>query len=157
MSDEHQLLDEEGAERPLAIPSELPVLPLRDTVLFPNSFMPLAVARESSVRLIEEAIADSRLVGVLSEKDCLHTVVHGAYNNVPMGMVADYMSTNVMTITPELDVMAVASDFLKQVYRRFPVVDEEGRLVGQLTRRDLLRAIHTIMGEDWSAEQQVGS
>ena len=47
MSDEHQLLDEEGAERPLAIPSELPVLPLRDTVLFPNSFMPLAVARGS--------------------------------------------------------------------------------------------------------------
>ena len=67
MSDEHQLLDEEGAERPLAIPSELPVLPLRDTVLFPNSFMPLAVARESSVRLIEEAIADSRLVGVFTQ------------------------------------------------------------------------------------------
>lgn len=67
MSDEHQLLDEEGVERPLAIPSELPVLPLRDTVLFPNSFMPLAVARESSVRLIEEAIADSRLVGVFTQ------------------------------------------------------------------------------------------
>ena len=67
MSDEHQLLDEEGAERPLAIPAELPVLPLRDTVLFPNSFMPLAVARESSVRLIEEAIADSRLVGVFTQ------------------------------------------------------------------------------------------
>jgi len=38
---------------PLAIPAELPILPLRDTVLFPNSFMPLAVARESSVRLID--------------------------------------------------------------------------------------------------------
>ena len=36
-------------DRPLAIPAELPILPLRDTVLFPNSFMPLAVARESSV------------------------------------------------------------------------------------------------------------
>ena len=29
----------------VSIPDELPVLPLRDTVLFPNSFMPLAVAR----------------------------------------------------------------------------------------------------------------
>ena len=34
-----------AADRPLAIPPELPILPLRDTVLFPNSFMPLAVAR----------------------------------------------------------------------------------------------------------------
>ena len=39
----------------MMIPPELPVLPLRDTVLFPNSFMPLAVARESSVRLIDDA------------------------------------------------------------------------------------------------------
>ena len=42
-------------DRPLSIPGERPVLPLRDTVLFPNSFMPLAVAREESVRLIDEA------------------------------------------------------------------------------------------------------
>ncbi|TDI22720.1 MAG: endopeptidase La [Acidobacteria bacterium] len=69
MSDEHELPDEEvsGGERPISIPPELPVLPLRDTVLFPNSFMPLAVARQSSVRLIEEAIADSRVVGVFTQ------------------------------------------------------------------------------------------
>ena len=42
-------------DKPIEIPAELPVLPLRDTVLFPNSFMPLAVAREASVRLIDEA------------------------------------------------------------------------------------------------------
>ena len=57
------------AEHPVAIPSELPILPLRDTVLFPNSFLPLAVARESSVRLIEEAIAGSKLVGVFTQRD----------------------------------------------------------------------------------------
>ena len=69
MSDEPELLDGAGSggARPVSIPPELPVLPLRDTVLFPNSFMPLAVARESSVRLIEEAIADSRLVGVFTQ------------------------------------------------------------------------------------------
>ena len=49
------VVDEGSTERPLTIPPDLPVLPLRDTVLFPNSFMPLAVARESSVRLIDEA------------------------------------------------------------------------------------------------------
>ncbi len=69
MTDERELLDNEDAdvERPVSIPPELPVLPLRDTVLFPNSFMPLAVARESSVQLIEEAIADDRLVGVFTQ------------------------------------------------------------------------------------------
>ncbi|RPH60464.1 MAG: endopeptidase La, partial [Acidobacteria bacterium] len=56
-------------ERSFELPEELPILPLRDTVLFPNSFMPLAVARESSVRLIDEAIADRRLIGVFTQRD----------------------------------------------------------------------------------------
>jgi ATP-dependent Lon protease len=56
-------------ERPYTVPPELPVLPLRDTVLFPNSFMPLAVARESSVKLIDEAIANNSPVGVFAQLD----------------------------------------------------------------------------------------
>jgi ATP-dependent Lon protease len=60
---------ESSDERPTPIPAELPVLPLRDTVLFPNSFMPLAVARESSVRLIDEAIAGGKLIGVFAQRD----------------------------------------------------------------------------------------
>src|SRR5436305_5392067 len=56
-------------DRPLQIPPELPVLPLRDTVLFPNSFMPLAVAREASVRLVEEANLAGRLIGVFTQRE----------------------------------------------------------------------------------------
>ena len=64
MADE--LLDLDVAtDRPLAVPSELPILPLRDTVLFPNSFMPLAVAREASVRLIDDAMSGAKLIGVV--------------------------------------------------------------------------------------------
>jgi ATP-dependent Lon protease len=51
------------------VPTDVPVLPLRDTVLFPNSFMPLAVARESSVKLIDEAIAGGKLIGVFTQTD----------------------------------------------------------------------------------------
>ncbi len=71
MSREDERLDigDAPAEHPVAIPSELPILPLRDTVLFPNSFLPLAVARESSVRLIEDAINGSKLVGVFTQRD----------------------------------------------------------------------------------------
>ena len=56
-------------DRPLVIPAELPVLPLRDTVLFPNSFMPLAVAREASVRLIDEATTSGRMIGVFTQRE----------------------------------------------------------------------------------------
>ena len=77
--DETQVLDEVSTgERPLSIPSELPVLPLRDTVLFPNSFMPLAVARESSVRLIDEAINASKVIGVFTQRDAALDEPHQA-------------------------------------------------------------------------------
>ena len=53
----------------MSVPAELPILPLRDTVLFPSSFMPLAVARESSVRLIEAAVEGDQLVGVFTQRE----------------------------------------------------------------------------------------
>lgn len=56
-------------DRAISIPDEIPILPLRDTVLFPNSFMPLAVARESSVRLIDEAISGGMVIGVFTQRD----------------------------------------------------------------------------------------
>src|SRR5689334_840711 len=71
MSDQIEFKPEEvsASERPISIPPELPILPLRDTVLFPNSFMPLAVARESSVRLIDDAIANGKLIAVFTQLD----------------------------------------------------------------------------------------
>src|SRR5215208_6688172 len=71
MSDRDDPLEVEelSTDRPLNLPDELPILPLRDTVLFPNSFMPLAVARESSVRLIDEAISGGKLIGVFTQRD----------------------------------------------------------------------------------------
>ena len=72
MSDEPQAPTFDEASdggRALAIPPELPILPLRDTVLFPNSFMPLAVARESSVHLIDDAIGGGKLIAVFTQRD----------------------------------------------------------------------------------------
>ena len=47
----------------------MPVLPLRDTVLFPQAFMPLAVARESSVKLIDEAVASGQTIAVFAQRE----------------------------------------------------------------------------------------
>ena len=51
------------------IPEELPILPVRDAVIFPNAVIPLTVGRESSVKLIDEAISGGKLVGVFTQKD----------------------------------------------------------------------------------------
>jgi ATP-dependent Lon protease len=74
MSDERDQFDgstiPENQDAPAyRVPSELPLLPLRDTVLFPNSFMPLAVARESSVRLIDEAVSSGSLIAVFTQRE----------------------------------------------------------------------------------------
>jgi ATP-dependent Lon protease len=69
MSDPTTRLPQGTTERSYVVPADVPVLPLRDTVLFPNSFMPLAVARESSVKLIDEAIAGGKLVGVFTQRE----------------------------------------------------------------------------------------
>src|SRR6185503_15447867 len=72
MSDQLENLKAEDlsiGDRLLSIPTELPILPLRDTVLFPNSFMPLAVARDSSVRLIDDAIANGKMIAVFTQRD----------------------------------------------------------------------------------------
>jgi len=70
MSDHTQSLPSDASERTLTpVPGELAILPLRDTVLFPQAFMPLAVARDSSVRLIDEAVTAGRMIGVFAQTD----------------------------------------------------------------------------------------
>jgi len=49
--------------------SELAILPLRDTILFPHAILPLAVARESSVALVNEAVKERRVIGVVTQRD----------------------------------------------------------------------------------------
>ncbi|MEO7190554.1 MAG: endopeptidase La [Vicinamibacterales bacterium] len=69
MSDQTTRVETGAGERSYTVPGEVPILPLRDTVLFPSSFMPLAVARESSVKLIDDAIANAKVIGVFTQKD----------------------------------------------------------------------------------------
>jgi CBS domain-containing protein len=84
---------------------------------------------------------DKHLVGVISEKDCLNLLAKGVRGNVPHGSIAEFMTTEVETISPDMDLYYAAGLFLKRNYRRFPVV-EDSVLVGQISRRDILRAIH---------------
>jgi CBS domain-containing protein len=84
------------------------------------------------------------MIGMLTEKDCLKLIATGAEGNVPRGLVSEFMTTEVTTISPDMDVYYVAGLFLNYEFRRFPVV-EDGRLVGAITRFDILRVMRTYM------------
>jgi ATP-dependent Lon protease len=51
------------------VPTELGILPLRDTILFPHAILPLAVARESSVALVHDAVRERKVIGVITQRD----------------------------------------------------------------------------------------
>ena len=92
---------------------------------------------------------NNRLLGLISEKDCLKLISKGFDNKVPKINVADFMSTKVDTILPDMDIYFAAGIFLKNVFRRFPVVDKKGKLVGHISRRDVLQAIHDTIKSDF--------
>jgi len=57
-------------EGPIEIPEFLPILPLRNSVLFPNSIIPIDVGRKKSVKLVEEAIAKEKpIIGIVTQRD----------------------------------------------------------------------------------------
>lgn len=83
-----------------------------------------------------------KLVGMLSEVDCIRVILEGTYNNQPggQGQVRDYMNHGVSTIDIKTTLLEAAYSFAHSKYKRFPVL-ENGKLVGQLSRSDVLRAI----------------
>jgi CBS domain-containing protein len=88
--------------------------------------------------------ARGAVVGLIDDKDCLRILPDLAYcgHLLREATVEDY-TTNVMkTVSATANVLEVAGVFLTTQYRRLLVVDGSGRLVGQVSRRDILRAIH---------------
>ncbi len=81
------------------------------------------------------------LVGMLSEKDCLKLAVIANYEGVSPGVVRDFMSAKVVALKADDTLLEAANRFLDVSYKRFPVLDS-GRLVGQLSRSDVLRAVY---------------
>lgn len=81
-----------------------------------------------------------RLVGILTERDCMKVALHSNYHDVPYGLVSDYMTPDPEFVTPEQSVLTIAEKFVRGRYRRYPVLDN-GRLVGIISRRDVLCAI----------------
>jgi len=90
------------------------------------------------------------LIGVISEGDCMKQISESRYYNQPMHdvKVEDHMAKNVDTIDGNMNVFDAANKFLESKHRRFPVI-ENGKLVGQISQRDVLKAALKLKGQTW--------
>lgn len=83
------------------------------------------------------------LIGFLSEKDCMQVALNAGYHGQSGGKVSEFMSTKVTTIDLDTPIVEMAEFFLTTPFRRYPVV-EDNRLVGAITRRDVLMALEKM-------------
>ena len=63
------LAESDAIEPMMQIPSELPVLPLRDIVIYPFMIVPLFVSRDRSIRAVEQSLSENRMILLVSQKD----------------------------------------------------------------------------------------
>jgi CBS domain-containing protein len=121
------------------------------------SFRPDQPIREVIDTIIEHGISGGpvldehkNLVGFISEKDCLRLLVDEAYHNLPASTrtAADYMTAKVQSLPPAADLVEAANAFLSSPVRRLPVVDN-GKLLGQVSRRDVLKAAQAMARTSW--------
>ena len=88
--------------------------------------------------------AKGQLLGIITETDLLKLVTKGIGGRPPeKETVSEYMTRDVVTVPPTVDIYYVAGLFLNNKFRRLPVVDQ-GRIVGAITRYDLLRVIRAV-------------
>ena len=87
------------------------------------------------------------LLGILSELDCMKVIAScefysDEYSSTDI-LVSRYMTTDCLTITPDMGIFRIASVFFEHNLRRIPVIEEQ-RLIGQVTRSDVLRGIQLM-------------
>lgn len=84
--------------------------------------------------------SSGKMVGMLSQKDCLAIVYNTAYHQDWGGKVEQYMARNVEHVDADCSILEAAEKFLHSSFRRFPVL-RNGQLVGQISRHDIMRAL----------------
>lgn len=117
-----------------------------DTTIF-ETIRILLKNKISGAPVIDEA---GSLCGVISERDCMRILAGGSYDHhyeaEEQLSVAGHMSTHLITITPADGIYHIVDTFEKHGVRRLPVLDQD-KLVGMVSRRDVLRGIQKMEAE----------
>ncbi len=90
------------------------------------------------------------VIGVISEGDCIKQISESRYYNMPMEdtTIEKYMSRDVDTISPDINLFDAANLFLKSKRRRFPVVEDK-KIIGIVSQKDILRTALMLKGSSW--------
>ena len=87
---------------------------------------------------------NNNLLGTFSEKCCMQVLIDAAYEGLPTNQVGAFMDADPQTISEDTMLLSIAQVFLITPRRRLPVV-KDGKLVGQISRRDVLRAAQDFL------------
>lgn len=94
--------------------------------------------------------ANNKLLGIISEGDCIKQLNESRYYNMPIedARVENFMVKDVETIDGNLNIFDAANKFLQTKRRRFPIL-EDGKLVGQISQKDVMKAALEMNGQNW--------
>lgn len=119
---------------------------------YPVTFTPEMVIEEASLRFLKTKqiggpVIDEnhRLVGFLSESDVLVKMLESTYYNEHIADVADLMRTDVLSVKPYDNIFSLAQSMTANKPKVYPVVDDDGNLLGTICRNDVLRAFDVHM------------
>ena len=93
----------------------------------------------------------NELIGIISETDCIKHISDSKYYNMPMDnshSVENNMVSEVETIDKKMNVFDAATKFISSGRRRFPII-ENGKLIGQISQKDILKAALKMKGNSW--------
>ncbi|NQD92849.1 CBS domain-containing protein [Pseudomonas sp. CrR25] len=89
--------------------------------------------------------AEGKLLGWISEQECLQVALHVAYYNQRVATVRDIMRNDVLSVTTDMDPMALAQQMLGEKPKSYPVLDGKGKVIGVITRRHLLKLLDSFL------------
>ncbi len=121
------------------------------------TFKPEQTVEEVIQKLIQHKISggpvvndQNELIGIISEGDCIKQISDSRYYNMPFehNKIEAHMARNVETIDGDTNIFDAANKFIQSKRRRFPIV-ENGKLVGQISQKDILKAAMNLRGQNW--------
>jgi len=119
---------------------------------YPVTFTSEMVVEEAALRFLKTKQiggpvidANNRLIGFLSESDVLSKMLQSIYHNEHVTDVESLMRKEVLSVKPYDSVIELAQSMLQNKPKVYPVVDDDGNLLGTICRNDILHAIDKHM------------
>lgn len=91
-----------------------------------------------------------KVVGFLSEQDCITQMIESTYYREQVARVGDIMSQDIVSVKPQTSVLDVAQQMALKRPRIYPVINDDGQLVGTIHRHQILKAIDTHLNEEYN-------